>query len=427
MQVEVKKLPKSEVSLKISISPEEMKGYFDQAVKKLAKQANLPGFRKGKAPRSVLEARTGPHYIAHEAMELAVAESYYKAVVEHDLKPMGRPKTDLQDKHDDLEKDGLSFTATVAVLPPVTLGDYKKISVKPKPSEYSDKLVDDALEQLRKGRAGFAQVTRAAKEGDRVEIDFVGKQGGKEVSGAKSENHPLVLGQGGFIPGFEEELIGMKAGGVKTFKVTFPKDYHEKSLAGKPVEFTVTMRQVQETQLPELGDGFAEGFGAKSLADLRKRLAENLKQEKEQEARQRTEQEVIDKVAAQAKVEVPDALVDEELTRMFGEFRQHVERQGIPFDKYLEQSGKTEDDFRKDQRGEAERRVKLSLVLNAIQAQEKVTVSDQRVKEEVAAQLATAPDDQVKEQIKGDEFAAYVKRILGNREAVAKLVKYATG
>lgn len=431
MDVELKELPKSEVSLKISISPEEMQGYFEQAVKKLAGQANLPGFRKGKAPRSVLEQRAGPHYIAHEAMELAVAESYYRAVTKHDLKPIGRPKTDLGDEHDDLEKSGLSFTATVPVLPPVELGDYKKVSVKPKQSEYSDKQVDEALEQLRKGRAGFAQVTRAAKEGDRVEIDFVGKQGaGKdkaEVPGAKSENHPLVIGQGGFIPGFEDELAGMQAGQVKTFTVTFPKEYHEKSLAGKPVEFTVTVRQVQETQLPELGDGFAKGFGAKSLKDLRERLAENLKREKEQEARQQTEREVMDKVVGQAKVEVPDTLVDEELTRMFAEFKQHVERQGIPLDKYLEQTGKTEDDFRKDQRGEAGKRVKMSLVLNAVQERENVEVPDQRVQEEVEAQLATAPDDKTKEQIRGDEFKAYVRRILGNRQTVDKLIEYATG
>jgi trigger factor len=427
MEVELKELPKSEVSLKISISPKEMQGYFEQAVKKLAAQSNLPGFRKGKAPRSVLEARTGPHYIAHEAMELAVAESYYKAVVKHKLRPIGRPQTDLADKHDDLEEKGLSFTATVAVLPPVTLGDYQKVSVKPSKSEYTDKLVDDALEQLRKGRAGFAQVTRAAKQEDRVEIDFVGTQGGKEVPGAKSENHPLVIGQGGFIPGFEDELVGLKAGQVKTFKITFPKDYQEKSLAGKPVEFTVTMRQVQETQLPELGDGFAKGFGAKSLKDLRERLTANLKQEKEQEARQKTEQEIVNKVVDQAKVDVPAALVDDELTRMFAEFRQHVERQGIPFDKYLEQSGKTEEDFRKEQRGEAERRVKMSLVLNAIQEQEKIEVSEQRVKDEIEKQLAAVQDDKAMEQIQGDEFKAYVRRILGNRQAVEKLVKYATG
>ncbi|MDP3999985.1 MAG: trigger factor [bacterium] len=431
MDIELKELPKSEVSLKISISPEEMRGYFEQAVKNLAKQANLPGFRKGKAPRSVLESRTGPHHIAHEAMELAVAESYYKAVMKHDLRPVGRPQTDLKHEHDDLEKDGLSFTATVAVMPPVTLGDYKKVSVKPQRSEYSDKQVDEALDQLRKGRAGFAQVTRAAKEGDRVEIDFVGKQGkGKdkaEVPGAKSENHPLVLGQGGFIPGFEEELVGLKTGQVKTFTLTFPKDYHEQSLAGKPVEFTVTMRQVQETKLPELDDDFAKGFGAKSVGDLRKRLAENLKKEKEQEARQKTEQEVVNQVVDRAKVEVPEELVGDELTRMFAEFRQHVERQGIPFDKYLEQSGKTEDDFRKDQRGEAERRVKMSLVLNAIQEKEKIEVSEKRLKEEIATQLAAVPDDKIKERIKGDEFKAYVRRILGNRQAVDKLVEYATG
>ncbi|MEX1113155.1 MAG: trigger factor [Patescibacteria group bacterium] len=427
MQIDVEKQPKSAVKLSITITPEEMKGYFEQAVQKIAEQANLPGFRKGKAPRSVLEARTGPQHIAHEALELAVADSYYQAVTKHKLRPVGRPQTDIGDEHTQLEEKGLTYTATVAVMPEVQLGDYQKVKVKPMQSEYQDSMVDEALEQLRKGRASYAQVQREAKEGDRVEIDFVGKREGKEIPGAKSENHPLVLGQGGFIPGFEEQLIGMKIGQVKTFTVTFPKEYHEQSLAGQPVEFTATMRQVQESKLPELNDELATGFGAKSLKDLRERLTANLKQEKEQEARQKTEQAVVDAVAKDAKVEIPDSLIDDELTRMLAEFRQHIERQGMPYDKYLEQIGKTEDDFRSEQRSEAERRVKMSLVLNAVQEAENVTVPDSRVKEEVETQLATAEEDQAKEQIKSDEFAAYVRRILGNRQAVDRLVEIATG
>ncbi len=427
MQIDVEHQPKSTVKLSITITPKEMKGYFDHAVKKLAEQANLPGFRKGKAPRSVLEARTGPHYIAHEALEIAVADSYYQAVKKHGLKPVGRPQTDLKDEHKHLEEKGLVYTATVAVLPEVDLGDYRKITVKPAVSAYKDALVDEALEQIRKGRASYAQVQRAANDDDRVEIDFVGMQDGKEVPGAKSENHPLVIGQGGFIPGFEKELVGMKTGQVKKFTVTFPKDYHEQSLAGRPVEFTVTMRQVQESKLPELSDELATGFGAKSLKNLRERLTENLKAEKDQEARHQTEQRVVDAVAAKAKVEVPDSLVDEELDRMLAEFRQHVEKQGLPFDKYLEQIGKTEDGVKAEQRGEAERRVKMSLVLNAVQKEEGITVPEARVQSEIETQLAVAQDDKAKEQIKSEEFKAYVRRILGNRSAVEKMVERATG
>lgn len=425
MESHVENLPKSAVKLTITVSPAEMRGYFTQAAKALSKRANIQGFRKGKAPRSILEARVGKEYLAHQAMELAVSDSYYQAIVKHQLRPIGRPQTDLKHEHAHLEEQGLSFTATVPVMPDVQLGDYKAIRVKPQPSAYSDKLVDEALEQLQKSRAGSAQVTRAAKTGDRVEIDFVGKIGGQEFEGGKSENHPLVLGEGSFVPGFEDELVGLKAGQVKTFTVKFPKDYRATELAGKPAEFTVTMKQVQETTLPPLDDAFATGFGATSLAELRKRLAENLKTKKEAEATRATETAVVDAVVDRATVEVPEALAEEELTGMMAELRQQIERQGLPYDKYLEHLGKTEDDLRKEHRDQAERRVKMSLVLNAVQDAEGITPTDQQIKAEVDRQLAQVNDDADRQRIKDDEFRRYVGRVLGNRLAVERLVRFA--
>ncbi len=425
MESHVENLPKSAVKLTITVTPAEMRGYFTQATKALSKQANIEGFRKGKAPRSILEARVGKDYLAHQAMELAVSDSYYQAIMKHGLRPVGRPQTDLKHEHAHLEEKGLSFTATVPVVPDVKLGDYKQIRVKPQQSAYSDKLVDEALEQLQKSRAGSAQVTRAAKPGDRIEIDFVGNIGGKEFAVGKSENHPLVIGEGSFIPGFEDQLVGMKAGQVKTFKVKFPKDYRATELAGKQAEFTVTLKQVQETTLPELNDAFATGFGAKSLADLKQRLAENLKAEKETEATRATEGAVVDAVVDRATVEVPEALAEEELTGMMAELRQQIERQGLPYDKYLEHLGKTEDDIRKEHRDQAERRVKMSLVLNAVQDAEKIVPTEQQIKAEVERQLAQVSDDADRQRVESDEFRRYVGRILGNRLAVERLVRFA--
>lgn len=425
MDISVAKEPKSTVKITVSLSPQEMADYVAKAAKQVSKQVKVAGFREGKIPHKVLENRVGKEYLEHQALELAIADSYYQAVIKEKLAPIGQPKTDIEGDHHQLEKNGLKYTATVPVLPDIELGDYKSVKVKPVASEYDDKQVDETIEQLRKSRATTAQVTRAAKKGDHVEIDFVGSKDGKEFEGGKSENHPLVIGEDNFIPGFADELVGLKAGENKNFKIKFPKDYHEQSLAGEKVEFAVTMRSVKETKLPELNDEFATGFGAKSLEDLRKRLTENLQQEKQREAELATEAAVVDAVVKGAKTEVPDALVEDELGRMGAELRDNVERQGIPYDKYLEHVGKTEEQILAANQGEAEKRVKTSLVLNKLQEVENLKPSDKEVEAEVKRNLEQAESPDAKEQIKGDEFRRYVARILGNRMAVAKLKEYA--
>lgn len=427
MEVSVEPLPKSTVKLTVAVTPQEMGRYYEQAAARVAGQVKVPGFREGKAPRAVIEKQVGAPALAHEARDLALTDSYYRAVMDNKLQPIGRPQTELPDGHDDLEKSGLRYTATVPVLPEVKLGDYRKVKVAPTESAFKPQQVGETLDQLRKGRAGFKAVERAAATGDRVEIDFVGTLKGTEVPGAKSENHPLVIGEDSFVPGFADKLVGLQTGQVKKFKITFPKDYHEATLAGQPVEFTVTMRKVEEVTVPDLDDEFAKSFGAKDAADLRRRLQENLEQEKAKEATQQTESKVVDAVVNGAETEAPDILIDEELDRMLAETRQHIESQGIQFDKYLEHLKKTEGELRTEQRPEAERRVKTSLVLNAIQQAENIAPTDAQVQAEIDDQLRQVDDEKAKQQVKGDEFRAYVRRILGNRLVVRRLVEQATG
>lgn len=427
MKTTVERLPKSAVKISVTISPVEMGKYYSQATEMLSKQVNVAGFRKGKAPKTVLEGQVGKEHLDHQAMDLAISQSYYDVVTKEKLRPIGRPTTDLPDKdHHHLERDGLSYTATVAVMPDIDLGDYQSVKVTPASSAYADQLVDEALAQLRKSRVSTSQVDRAAAKGDRVEIDFVGTNKGKEISGGKSENHPLVIGEDNFIPGFADNLIGMKKGQIKKFTLKFPKDYHEQSLAGQPVEFTVTMKQVQQVSLPEADDAFAGNFGAKSISELKKRLAENLKREKDLEAERQTQEAVVMKVAEQAKTDTPDLLVEDELNRMMAEFREQVERQGLSFEQYLGHLKKTEEDLRAEQRPEAERRVKISLVLNAIQEKENLKPSQKDIDDEVAKQLAQAPNEEAKKQMETEDFRHYVTRVLGNRMVVRKLVDYAT-
>lgn len=427
MKSTIKNLPASQVEIEVSLTADELKQTADKVTRQLASQANIAGFRKGKAPRSVLNKRYGATNVEHEVLERALVESYYEAVKEHSLQPIGQPETKLPDDHHDLENHGLKYTATVPVMPTVILGDYSKVTVKPVESTFSEKLVDETLHQLQESRATATDAERAAERGDRVEIDFVGMRKGTEVPGAKSENHPLVIGEDNFIPGFSDQLVGLQTGQVKTFKLQFPKDYHETDLAGAKVDFTVTMRKVQSVNRPALNDAFATGFGAASMDELRSRLRENLQTEKDKEATSATEAAVVDGVVATAKVEIPDVLVGEELDRMLGEFRQGIERQGIPYDKYLEQLGRTEQQIRDQQRDEAIKRVKISLTLNQLQRAENITASLPEIQAEVDQQLAAAPDDQTKAQIGSAEFRRYVARIIGNRKVVAKLIAGAVG
>lgn len=426
MNISIVRQPKSKVSLTISIEPKEMAAYFERASGQLAREVSVPGFRHGKAPRSVLASRVGPEYLTRQALEIAVTDSYYEAVKKHHLKPIARPQTDIPTEPAHLERDGLTFTATVDVMPEVELGEYRSVKIKPIASVYTDKLLNETLAQLRKSRSTFNDVDRAAQAGDRVEIDFVGTLKGKEVTGAKSENHPTVIGEDNFIPGFSDQLKKMRAGQIKKFKLKFPKDYREDSLAGQKVEFTVTMRKIQEVALPELDDAFAKGFGATSLKDLKQRLEENLRREKESEARRETEMAVVEKVMDQSSVEIPEAIVEEELSKMMGEFRQNVDQQSLPYDDYLKHLGKTEADIRSESRPEAERRAKMSLVINAIQRKENIVPDQKAVQAEIDQQLALAQDDQTKERIKTDEFKQYATHVLGNRLTVAKLVEWAS-
>lgn len=426
MNISVQNEPKSLVKIAVEITPAEMSGYFDQAARQVAGSISVPGFRRGKAPRSVIAQRVGADYLTAQVLELAVQDSYYQAVTTHDLKPISQPTTDLTGEPADLETDGLTYTATVPVLPEVTLGDYQSVKVTPNVSTYTDTLVEETLEQLRRSKAENVAVDRPATKGDRVEIDYVGTLKGSEFPGGKSENHPLVLGEDNFIPGFADNLVKLSKGAVKKFKLKFPKDYHEETLAGQKVEFTVTMKRVEEVRLPELSDAFAKEFGGNSLADLQKLLTTNLKQEKEEEARRETEQAVIDAVLEEAEVDVPDIIVAEEQQKMLAEFRQNVEHQGLPYEKYLEHLGKSEEEIIEEARPEAVKRATLSLVLNAIQRAEKVKVTDKEVEAELDRQLAFAPDPDTIERVKSDDFRVYVANILRNRAVIAKLVKTAT-
>ncbi len=425
MKAVVKPGEQSTVHLSVELSPAEMTKHYDVVVKELAGQVSVKGFRKGKVPRAVLEQRFGAEYIAAQVLERAVSMSYYDAVNEHKLQPVANPQTTLPENRSQLDQTGLSYSAIVPVLPKVELGEYQAVKVKSLESDFKPEQVDQAIDEIRKGQATFNDVDRPAQSGDRVEIDFVGSRKGVEVEGAKSENHPLIIGEDNLIPGFSDQLKKMRTGQVKTFKIRFPKEYHEKSLAGEKVEFTVTMKRLQERVLPDIDDAFAKKLGVGSLEELREKLTENLKEEKRQEARRKTEDAVLEAVLAKASVDIPNALIDEEAHRMVHEIERSAQAQGIPFEKYLEHLGKTHDELAAEQTGEAERRVKIAFVLNEIAEREKIAADSTVVQLEIDRQLASATPQQ-RESIETDEFRRSVERAVRNQAVIDALLTRAT-
>ena len=386
MVTKLEKLPQSKIKIEVTIPVVDFEEYIDEAYKLLAREVKADGFRPGKAPRQVVKQRIDEGRALQEAADLALRDTYLKILDEHKLEPLGSPEIRVLKLAPGNE---FIYEAELFVLPEITLADYKNISSKmlrqrsKDEIEVSEKELKDALHWLVNSRAKFVGVKRAAKKGDKLEIDFDVFQGGAPIENGRSQNHPLILGEGRFVPGFEEELEGMQEGEEKEFSLNFPDDYHEKSLAGKPAEFKVKIRSVLEKETPELNDAFAASLGQfKTLGELEKSVKRGLEQEKEAKAKEETRIAIISKIAEESRFETPDVLVEGELNKMVGEFKTEVAQMGLEFEKYLSGIKKSEDELKKEWRSKAEQRVKIGLVLRAIAEKEKIEPTEQEIEEE---------------------------------------------
>ncbi len=372
MEVKSEDLKKGKFKLTITISSKEMVGYFNKSYEKIAPTIKLDGFRPGKAPRKLVEAAAGTARILSEALDSAVSENYYKAIVEKNLNPISQPNIVINKypNYGDSEenvKEVFEFEAEIEVLPPVELGDYKKLKVdKKSPDKAKKEDVKRVLEHFQKQSATFSEADRPAKVGDRAEINFEGFLKKVRIDQMCSKNHPLILGEGNLIPGFEEEVVGMKKGEKKEFKIKFPKDYHSKEYADKEAEFKVELIDLKEVKLPEIDDDFAKKFGHKNTEELKKAIETNLNLELEEDYKRNLETEVINKVLTVLEAEVPDALIERETKRIFGEFGNQLSAQGINIERYLDSLKKTREDLLKDMRPQAEKNVKTGLLLGKI-------------------------------------------------------------
>ncbi|OGI15199.1 MAG: trigger factor [Candidatus Moranbacteria bacterium RIFCSPHIGHO2_12_FULL_54_9] len=384
------------MELRITLSWEEWKGEMEHAAEHLSKDVKVAGFRPGKAPRNVIEQRFGKEALLAEAAEHTVSHSYPKALAKEKIEAIGRPEVTLGKF---AEGEALEYSVVTAVMPEVKLASWKDAVKKinaafAKQSENIDEQeIDAELAKLAEMRAKLVTVNREAKIGDNVLVDFSVLQDGVLIENGKSEKHPLVLGKGVFIPGFEEQLIGMKEGEEQSFELTFPAEYHAKHLAGKPATFQVKMGVVQEREIPAIDDAFAASVGNfESLAKLRDTMRTGMLEEKQQKSKDDRRTEILDALVEKATIEYPEILVQEELVRMMREFEAQIQSLGLDFAAYLVQMKKTEDEVKQEWEPQAKKRIAAQLILGSLAQEEDIDVDSPDVEAEMNKALQSYKD-----------------------------------
>ena len=423
MKSEVKKLPQSVVEILVEISVDELQPYLVKAAEKISQTAKIEGFRPGKAPYEIILAKFGEMAILQEAVDSIISKTYYDIIKENKLVTIGQPKIDLEKV---APGNPFSYKATVSVLPEVKLGELSKIKIKQEEIKITDEQVNKLIEEIRSMRAKEEKVDRAVKKGDLVKFDFDVFRDGVPIENGSSKNYSLVIGENRFIPGFEDNLTGLKAEAEKEFKLKFPENYHEKSLAGKPAEFKVKINEVCELIKPELTDELAKevsGGKTNTVNELKTEIKANLTQEETNKQEQRIERELLEEACKISDFEeLPEVLIEEELHRMMNELQHSISQQGMDFNNYLTSIKKTEEDLRTELKPQAELRAKSAIVARAIYQEQKLTVTDEEVAEEITKMLqAYGNHPDAKKQLETENYKEYLKNMLGNRKVIAYL------
>ena len=409
------KLEKSRVALTIETSAEEFEAAVNKAYLKMRGKINVPGFRVGKAPRKIIEKMYGAEVFYEEAVNIILPDAYEAAVKEQELDVVGYPEVELES----CTKDGVVFKCTVAVYPEVKLGQYKGLEAPKAEVKVVAADVNARLKEMADRNSRLVSVERAVKKGDTADIDFEGFDNGVAFDGGKGENFDLEIGSGSFVPGFEEQLIGMKAGEEKDIDITFPENYTPE-LAGKPVVFHVKVNEVKVKELPAIDDEFAKDVSEfDTLKELKADIKKKLTAERTESAQRAFEDVLMAKVAEGVEADVPHEMVELQAEQMTEGFKQQLASQGIPFDQYLKMTNTTEADFKSQAYGPAEQQVKMDLAINAIVKAENLEATD----DEVEAEMKKVADrygmdlDTVKKYLRPEEVKEQVIR-----EKVIKLV-----
>jgi trigger factor len=393
MNVTATPAPKSSVILEVEVPADRLDRAVGEAVRALSKRTRVAGFRPGKAPRPVLERVLGEGAVLDEAVDRLVQSSYRDALIEQAILPLTNADVEIVQAE---EGKPLIFKATVQIRPEVTLGDYKNFNFKPDIEIIDKAKVDKVIEELRDQNATLSPVEeRGAQKGDYAVIKYEGSRDGTPFEGGTAERMPLIIGEDRLIPGFEDNLVGLEVGGTKGFDITFPDDYMEESLAGKEAHFEVELRELREKIPPDLDDDFARSMGDfADLAVLRSEIKERLERNALDRARHEFADRIIEYAIANATLELPDVLIDQEVEVMHDEFRGSLARQGVSEEAYLKVTGKTDAELHGDFRPDAEKRVKVLLVLSKVAEAEGVTVDDADIDAEVQRGRARYQGDQ---------------------------------
>ena len=422
MSLQVEKLEHNMAKLTVEVAAEDVEKALQAAYLKQRKQINIPGFRKGKVPRQMIEKMYGPEVFYDEAANNMIPDAYAKAYDESELDIVSQPKIEVVQ----MEKGKpFIFTAEVATKPEVTLGDYKGLKVDKVSTRVTQKEVDEEIEKERERNARTIEVTdRAVQDKDEVTLDFEGFVDGVAFEGGKGEDYPLTIGSGSFIPGFEEQLIGAEIDKEVEVNVTFPKEYHSEELAGKDATFKCTVHTIKAKELPELDDEFAsEVSECETMDAYRAEVKKNIKERKERTGKEKKENQAVDQAIENTQMDIPEPMIEFQVRQMADDFARRIQQQGLTVEQYFQFTGMTAEKMMEEMRPQAEKSIKTRLVLEAIVKAENIEVSDERVEEELT-KMAEAYQMEVEKlkEFMGENEKKQIKEDLAVQEAITLLV-----
>jgi len=427
MKTTVKKLSDTKVQLTISLGASELADAEQVSLTKLARDIKVPGFRKGKVPASIAAKHIDPNALQEQILENALSKAVAEAFLQEKLQALDRPSVEVKKFVPGSE---LEFTAEVEVIPPVKLGDYKKLTAKKEVAKVEDKDVDEVIERIRKNYSEKSEVKRAAKLGDEAVIDFTGKKDGVAFEGGSAKEYGLKLGEGQFIPGFEEGVIGHKAGEEFDLKLKFPEDYHAENLAGQDVVFTVKLHKVNELELPELNDEFAAKCGPfTEMKEVKEDIKRELTAQKEREADEKFKDALVGELTEKSKAALPELLVEAQLRSIERDLTQNLMYSGLSLDSYLKTQGfnDKEEWTKKEARPAAEKRVKAGLVLAELSKELKIDASRDEIQKQIDFfKQQYGKDKKILEQFDNPNVHRDIANRMITDKTVAKLVELNT-
>lgn len=424
---EIKKLPHSELEIKVCVPWEDWKNFKAEALKKLSKDLNIPGFRPGKVPTDLAEQKLGKNRILDSAASEAVEKTYAEIINSEKIEAIGAPTAEILKFGEGAE---LEYKIKLAIVPEIKIGSWEddigKINKKYDKieSEVKEEEVDKELKKLSESRTKLITVNREAKKGDNVVIDFWVLKNGIPIEGGTSVDHSLVLGKGVFIPGFEENIEGMKSGDEKNFDLNFPTDYFDKKLAGMPANFKVKVKIVQERQVPEISDDFARSLGKfENLESLKNNIKEGMEKEKEIKKKEEKRAELVDELVNKSETDIPFILVDEELKRMLSEFENQLKLIGIEAESYLDKIKKKKEDLIREWKPQAEKRIKAALALEKVAKDKNIEVSGEEIEQEMNKTVNFYKKSDAEKNIDLKKLYNYSKGVLLNEKVFEYLEK----